>query len=179
VLSPDVFLTGEFHPPATLTPAPAVEERYPGYTFCYNRTVLANRVHDLLTAIACARSLYGAQRIDLVGFGEAGPWAVLAKALAGAAVRRTVADFDGFTFTSIKSAAEPRVLPGGLKYGDFSALAALAAPGELCALGTEKYPAERMQELARVYDHAGNRAGLAVEKASDRADEHAWSWLLR
>src|SRR5262249_35469319 len=48
ILAMDVFLTGEFQS----AKAPAVDPKYAGFTFGYNRSLLANRVHDILPAVA-------------------------------------------------------------------------------------------------------------------------------
>jgi dienelactone hydrolase len=127
ILAPDVFLTGEFGD----AKAQAVNAEYAGYTFGYNRPVLANRVHDLLTAVAYARGLPGVRRVDLVGSGKAGPWVLLARALCGDAVARTVANVDGFRFDSVRTTADEMMLPGALKYGGLPAFTALCCPGEL------------------------------------------------
>jgi hypothetical protein len=125
ILAVDVFGAGE------LAAKPAVNAQYAGYTFGYNRPLAAERVHDILTTIAVAKKHPQVQTIHLIGWESAGPWVVLARALAGDAVTRTAADLDGFRFDAIKSNADPMMLPGALKYGGMAAFAALCAPGEL------------------------------------------------
>ena len=89
IVAPDVFNTGE------LTGSWAVQVRqgketvvvkqseYPvnkgfaGFTYGYNRPVFANRVHDILTAVAFARDVLKAKTIHLVGWEGAGPWSLL------------------------------------------------------------------------------------------------------
>ena len=66
-----------------------VNEGYAGFTFGYNRPLLANRIHDILTAVACARAHEKTKKVDLVGFDSAGPWVLLARPLCGDAVART------------------------------------------------------------------------------------------
>ena len=121
----DVFGTGE------LAAKPAVNDKYAGYTFGYNRPLLAERVHDILTAVAVAKGHPQAKTVHLVGWETAGPWVVLARALGGDAVSRTAADLNGFRFENVKSTDDPMMLPGALKYGGLPAFAALCAPGEL------------------------------------------------
>jgi len=60
-----------------------------------------------------------------VGLSKAGPWALLARALAGKAVDRTFADLDWFRFGDVTTTADPMMLPGALKYGGLPAFAAL------------------------------------------------------
>lgn len=112
-----------------------VNEGYAGYTFGYNRPLPADRVHDILTAVAAARGHEKAGTINLVGFGEAGPWVMLARGLCNNAVARTAADVNGFRFESVRTTDDPMMLPGALKYGGLSGLTALAAPGELLLHG--------------------------------------------
>jgi hypothetical protein len=127
ILAVDAFGTGEL----TGENVSAVDPRFAGYTFGYNRPLLAQRVHDVLTALAFARGHDKAKAVHLVGFGKAGPWALLARGLCGDAAARTAADADRFRFDRVRSAADEMMLPGALKYGGLPALAALAAPGEL------------------------------------------------
>jgi hypothetical protein len=125
IVAIDVFGTGE------LAATPAVNAQYAGFTFGYNRPLVAERVHDILTAIAIAKGHPQVQTIHLIGWESAGPWVVMARALAGDVVTRTAVDLDGFRFDAVKSNADPMMLPGAVKYGGLAAFAALCAPGEL------------------------------------------------
>jgi hypothetical protein len=125
ILAVDVFGTGE------LAAKQTVSDKYAGLTFGYNRPLLAERVHDILTAVAMAKCHPQAKTIHLVGWESAGPWVVIARALAGDVVVRTAADLDGFHFENVKANDDPMMLPGALKYGGLPAFAALCAPGEL------------------------------------------------
>ncbi len=108
-------------------------ERFVGYTWGYNRTLLAERVHDVLTAIGFARDLPGATRVHLLGLGDAGPWAILASALADDAVTRTAAD-RARIFDEVDSLDDPSFLPGARKYGGMPSITALLSSGELRVL---------------------------------------------
>jgi cephalosporin-C deacetylase-like acetyl esterase len=133
VLAPDVFLTGE---------AGAIGGRvrikndatYFGYNTGYNRTVFAERVSDVLTTIAFAKQLKGS-RIDLAGRGQAGVWALAARALAGDAVTRTAVDVGGFDFDQVRDPLDERLLPGAVKYGGVNGLASLATGGRTTVFG--------------------------------------------
>ncbi|MFO0938550.1 MAG: hypothetical protein U0798_18755 [Gemmataceae bacterium] len=129
IVAPDAFGTGEAKPEKPHT----VNKTYAAFTYGYNRTVLANRVHDLLTAICFARTLIKASTVHVVGWGSAGPWSVLAKALAGKAVDKLAADVNRFQFDSIKDPADPMMLPGALKYGGMAGALALCSPGMVLA----------------------------------------------
>jgi hypothetical protein len=170
LLAVDVFGTGELTPDK---PMP-VDGRYAGYTFGYNRPLLAQRVHHILTAVAYARGHEKTKAVHLVGWGKAGPWVLLARGLCGDAVARTAADADGFRFEAVRSPDDAMMLPGALKYGGLPALAALAAPGELYAHGL----ADPGGWLPAVYDAAGAKEKL--QRASEKQpEEKVVAWLLR
>ncbi len=149
---------------------------YAGYTTCYNRPLLSNRVHDILTAVAYARGPMKAKRIHLIGVDRAGPWVVLARALCGDAVARAAADLDQFRFERILSNSDEMMLPGALKYGGLPALSALCAPGELYLHNTRGTGTDRWLQSA--YAAAGAADHLRREEAR-QAPEVAVGWLLR
>src|SRR6266849_2101703 len=117
VLSISPLLTGLVTP----AKAPSVDGKYAGYTFGYNRPLLANRVHDILTAVAYAKGLKGVKKVHLVGIGKAGPWVLMARALCGDAVDRCAVDVDGFRFDKVAKTDDEMMLPGALKYGGLPA----------------------------------------------------------
>ncbi len=141
-----------------------------GFFPCFNRTALAERVHDALTAAAWLKDQPGITRVDLVGCGTEGTTALLARGLSGDAVGRTCAEGAAFSFRSVRSADDDRFLPGALRYGDAAGLAALAAPGELLlteARGLDEAP------LRAAY---GTSSRLRTEEGSLSAEQLA-EWL--
>jgi len=100
---------------------------YEGYTTGYNRTLIAERVHDILTAVAHARSRTGKSRVHLVGLDRAGPWAVLAAALSEDSLTSLVAN-RSWEFAELRDARHPDFLPGALRLGDMTGIAAACAP---------------------------------------------------
>jgi dienelactone hydrolase len=175
ILAVDVFMTGEFEG----AKLPEVEKRwagYAGYNYGYNRPLAANRVHDILTAVAFARGHDKTKAVHLVGFDKAGPWVLLARGLCGDAVSRTAADADRFRFDSVRTLGDEMLLPGALKYGGLGALAAVAAPAEVY-----------------IHNHQGTGVGGWLKPAyassglPDRlqepsprvADDKVAEWLLR
>jgi hypothetical protein len=172
ILAIDAFGTGELKGDK---PRP-VNDEYAGYTYGYNRSLLAERVHDVLTAVAFAHKHPKTKAVHLVGCESAGPWVVLARAAAGDAVARTAADLNGFRFESVKTNDDPMMLPGVLKYGGLGSFAAVCAPGELF-----------------LHNHAGtgtgklSGAGYAAAGAADRLRREPQraeagtvvEWLLR
>jgi dienelactone hydrolase len=177
ILAVEPLLTG---PKSAEAEAPITKHEkksgYAGYTTCYNRPLLANRVHDLLTAVAYVRGPMKAKRIHLVGLDRAGPWVVLARALCGDAVARTAADMDQFRFERILSNSDEMVLPGALRYGGLPALSALCAPGELYLHNTRGTGTDRWLQTA--YIAANARDELRREEAR-QSPEIVVGWLLR
>lgn len=129
VIAMDSFGSGEAKP----TVKQEVNKTYSAFTYGYNRTPLANRVHDILTITCFARTMLNAKTVHLVGWGETGPAAILAKAVAGEAFDRCAVDLNQFKFDSIKDPADPMLLPGALKYGGMPAFLAACAPGAVLA----------------------------------------------
>jgi dienelactone hydrolase len=170
ILAADLFLTGEFLP----VTAPAVDARYAGYTFGYNRPLLANRVHDLLTVIAFAASRPEIKSVDLVGFDKAGVWTLLARGLCGDKVRRSAVHAD-FDFDQVHSTSDEMMLPGAVKYGGIAGLAALCAPQELLIHGLGK----RSLPLTEVAYRAASQSDRLDMREPALSSEDAVRWLLR
>ncbi len=138
VLAPDVFLTGESGAPTGRIRVKN-DDTYFGYNTGYNRTVFAERVSDVLTAIAFARNL-GGNSIALAGRGAAGAWVLAARALAGDAVIRATVDLGGFDFDQVRETTGEALLPGAVKYGGIRGLASLAGPGRTSIAGAPGSP---------------------------------------
>ena len=101
-----------------------VDKNYAGFTFGYNRALVAERVHDILTAYGPLRDDAKVKTVHLVGFGDLGPVALLAAALAPGAFGKVVADANRFRFDAITSMDDPMMLPGAVKYGGLPGLTA-------------------------------------------------------
>ena len=138
MLAPDVFLTGESGSIAGRIRVKN-EETYLGYNTGYNRTVFAERVSDVLTAIGFARNL-GGTSIALAGRGKAGAWVLAARALAGDTVARAAVDLGGFDFDQVRETTDAALLPGAVKYGGVRGLASLAGPGPTSIAGAPASP---------------------------------------
>ncbi|HBI41469.1 MAG TPA: hypothetical protein DDY78_01260 [Planctomycetales bacterium] len=171
ILAVDVLGTGEL----SLDKQPIVDPKYAGFTFGYNRPLLAQRVHDILTAVAFVRGNEKTKQVDLVGWDEAGPWVMLARALCGDAVARTAADANGFSFDKVKTTDDPMMLPGAVKYGGLYALTGLAAPGELYLHNLDRALTDSW--LPSVY--AAYFAENLVRKADKTDPVTVADWLLR
>jgi hypothetical protein len=172
ILALDVFDTGEL----SLAKPPAVDPKCAALTFAYNRPLLAQRVHDILTAVAFVRGNEKTKQVDLVGWGKAGPWVMLARALCGDAVARTAADVNDFTFEKVKTTNDPMMLPGAIKYAGLYALTGLAAPGELYLHHMDT--PTKASWLSDSYA-AKNAAGNLVQKAEKAEPDAVADWLLK
>ncbi|HET6579974.1 MAG TPA: hypothetical protein VFG66_16765 [Gemmatimonadales bacterium] len=170
VVAPDVFGVGELAKPYP------VDKNFAGYTYGYNRSVLAQRVHDVLTLVAFGQSVVKAKRVDLVGWGEAGPWVVLAKALAGDAVTKAAADLNQFRFETIQATDDPMMLPGAVKYGGLPAFLALAAPGAVLAHNHKGTSSGKLSKATYAAAGAADKLTRVNEKLPP---EKVAEWLMR
>jgi dienelactone hydrolase len=153
VLAPDLFLTGEH-----VLPAGTKTERDEGSNqfYTYNRTDTQERVHDVLTAIAFLRG-QGVERINLVGEGDAGVWALLAASAAEDALDHVVAY--GMDSSSDDDASGLRnLVPGLFKLGGVATAVALAAPTPVLVVGAD--PAFAGPRIPAAYAAAGATDGF-------------------
>jgi hypothetical protein len=172
ILAVEVLRTGA----SAKEPAMPISKVYAGYTFGYNRPLLANRVHDIVSAVAAARGLAKTGKVDLLGFESAGPWVVLARGLCGDAVNRTAADLNQFRFESVLSMDNEMMLPGALKYGGLPVLAALAAPYELYLHNTQNAGSDSWLKAA--YAAAGRPENLHWREEKSSVEQIV-QWLMR
>jgi hypothetical protein len=153
----DPFLIGESTEPS------AYQERRPdaAHYHTYNASLPADRLQDLATVLAWTRAQPDTLEVSLLGEGECGPLALLARpALAGLA--RTAIDLDGFHYgdgsNPIPAALD---LPGVLQFGALKAAAALVAPEPLRIMR----PGERFEVSwpAAAYALADARQSLIID----------------
>jgi dienelactone hydrolase len=164
VVAPDVFLTGAAAKGAKDGRMPRVkdDQRFPAYNYGYNRSVVGERVRDLLTTLEFAKTRKP-RTVHLVAFDRAGVWAALTRALAGESIGRASLDLDGFDFAAVQDPFDPMMLPGAVKYGGIGGLLPLFASGQ-----TEMY----RLPAAALDSEAGRRrpAGVAIRDGSPSAD---------
>jgi hypothetical protein len=170
VICADLFGTGEFTHNIKPVPALAIEgyakQKYAGFLHGYNRGILANRVHDLLTEIAFARSWKGTTKVHLMACANSGPESLLARALAGNAIDRCAIDLADVDFNKVTDDHDSMMLPGALKYGGIAGFVPLCDSGK-----------------TNLYNFGGNdsriraTANIAFEPKSLPL-EKATAWLL-
>jgi hypothetical protein len=113
----DAFQTGRAKSSRDVAGAGRYAERF--FT-TYNRTDAANRIQDILTAIAYLRGRLNTAEIKVVGLGEAGVWSLFARALAGGPIH-LAADMAQFETDSDAAYLDRFFIPGLRKAGDFRA----------------------------------------------------------
>jgi len=143
-----LFQGGE---PVKQTRVVANPREFAGYTHGYNHALFAQRTHDVLSLVRFLRhGQVGGhtlpKTVALAGWGETGPIAIAARALAGEAVDRAAADTGGFRFGQVLDYRDPMFLPGGAKYLDLPGMISLNAPHPLWLKGEGKVPEEPVVE---------------------------------
>ena len=130
VVGVDLLFQGEFladGKPITQTRSVKNTREAAPYTFGYNPTLFAQRVHDVLTLV---KYITGNERktqaLDIVGLGGAGPWAAAALAQCRGEVHRAVIDTGGFRFGKVLDLHDVNFLPAA-PCDDLPGLLALAA----------------------------------------------------
>lgn len=121
VMSIDTFNTG------TAQASRDISDRF--FT-TYNRTDDANRVQDILTAIAYLKKQPGITTVNLVGLDRAGLWCLLARGLAPE-LNATVADVVQFNSSDDSSYLRNFYIPLIRRAGDFQTALSLASPNRL------------------------------------------------
>ncbi len=143
------------------------------YTFGYNSSLFARRVHDVLSTIRFLTTHdERSERIALVGLTGAGHWAAVARSVLGESVDRYAIDTEGFRFGGVTDLHAPEFLPGGAKYLD--------VPGFLIAGETQPLwlRGESDDRLAQRYQEAGRESDLQLAGVSDDVAAVV-AWLLK
>jgi hypothetical protein len=147
------------------------------YTFGYNPTVCAERVHDIVTLVKfLQQGEFASNEIDLLAHPGAGHWAAAARAQLGSAVTRLAVDTTGFRFALVGDIYHPDFLPGGAKYDDLPGMLAVAAPGQVFLAGEgDAVP----PPVAAAYQASGHPDAVKLNTAQGNAAcDAAIDWLL-
>jgi dienelactone hydrolase len=138
----------------------------------YNRTDEANRVQDILTAIAYLKGRYPSAQLSVVGTGQAGLWALLARGLSPA-IDRMVVDVAEFDSTSDEAFVKSLPIPGIRRAGDLTTAVTIAPLTPLLIHNTgNKFRAERIKAVYKTFGKIDNfKAQTAKLGDSDLA---AW-----
>ncbi|MCI0360730.1 MAG: acetylxylan esterase [Planctomycetaceae bacterium] len=175
----DLLFQGEFTSdgqPAAKNRAVGNNREFAGYTYGYNHALLAQRAHDVLTALAFIR--YDDQKAEGVTVvaldGTAPIAAVAASRVSGPGVDLAI-DTHGFRFIQVGDYLDTSFLPGGAKYGDIPGFLSLATDAKLWLAGET---AESAALVKSTFAAAGkpNEITLAGEKATASA---VIDWLVK
>lgn len=180
VVGVDLFGQGEFTTNGdVLTRNPTVKNKreFAGYTYCYNDTVFARRVHDVLTLTAWVNGdQHSPRALHAVGVHGGGIVLAAARAVAGAEFNTVAIDTAGFRFADLNDWKHTNFLPGAVKYGDVPTLLSLSAPNKLWVGGEEEIP----QIVNAAYESANVSPTETVNSSAGRLDvtTAAVDWIL-
>jgi dienelactone hydrolase len=165
------------HTVASVVLPPNLEETKPPgdikFFTTYNRTYEANRIQDILTALAYLNGRKGSASISVIGLDRAGLWALLARGLAPR-IDRMVVDAAGFDNTSDDAFLKSLAIPGLRRAGDFFTAAAIAPLTPLLIHNTGGR--FRTDGIAEVYKTFGRSADFSVQSNSLN-DSEIMAWL--
>jgi dienelactone hydrolase len=141
VVGADLLFQGEFladGKPVTQTRSVKNPREAGAYTFGYNHTLFAQRVHDVLTVVKFVRDHeHKSESIDIIGLGAAGSWVAAALPQTKGSINRAAVEPDDFRFGKIMDLHDPSFLPGGAKYGDLPGMITLSAPTKVLNVGKD------------------------------------------
>jgi len=181
VIGVDLLFQGEFladGKPITQTRRVKNPREFGGYTFGYNHTLFAQRVHDVLTVIKYAKNKEHPQgTLTVVGLEGAGAWVAAALAQAREAVTSAVVDTGGFRFGKVLDLQDVNFLPGGAKYWDLPGMLALGAPVRLWLAGEGDQASEIVRAIYRQARADQNLTPFNGER--QRIRQAALEWLRR
>ncbi len=179
IIGVDLYGQGEFTSngePLSENPTVDSPRQFAGFTYGYNDTVFARRVHDILTVTAWINSdEHSPKELHAIGVNGGGPLLAAARMVARSEFDRVAIDTGGFRFGALKSWKHADYLPGAVKYGDLPTLLSLSAPNKLWIGGEEKIPS--IVQSA----YKATNAGDAVELAGEKEDTTtaAIDWILQ
>jgi len=129
----------------------------------YNRTDDANRVQDILTAVAYLRAEYSKAPLTVIARGKAGLDALLARGLLPT-IDRMLIDTGQFDNTKDESFLESLPLPGIRRAGDFSTAVAISPLTPLILENTgDKFQTDAIEQ---VYRNLGRATDIRVSRDS-------------
>ena len=137
------------------------------YYHVFNRSDDANRVQDILTAIAFLRRQTGADTINVVGTGRAGLWVLLAAALDPGELT-VAADLHRFDASDDDAYVNGLFIPGLRRAGDLRAAAPLLSRGRL--LLHDIHPGFPLSWFEASFEAAGRPGDLRIDGERASAD---------
>jgi dienelactone hydrolase len=164
VLSVDTFNTGA---------AKANRDMSDPFFTTYNRTDDANRVQDILTAIAFVKKRSDVASVNLVGFEKAGLWCLLARALAPE-IRSVGADALQFDSQSDQAYLDQLYIPLIRRAGDFRTALTVAPTTKLLIHNTSSQ--FEVEWVRNAYHISNAESALRLERGK-LSEAELLSWL--
>jgi hypothetical protein len=138
---------------------------FAGYTYGYNHSLLAQRTHDVLSAVSFIKhNDQEPQTVEIIALDSTAPIAAVALSQCGGAVNRAVLDTKTFRFGKLTDYLDVNFLPGGAKYGDLPGYLSLAAPAKLWLAGETVDSAGLVKQA---YTASGAGESVVFDKADD------------
>lgn len=164
VACPELYLQGAKENPRAgenTKSKPGTFQEFCGYTYGYNPTLLARRVHDALTMITMMKNHPNKPtgKIFIVGVDGSAAIAAATGAMSKSVIDGIAIATEGFRFAKIDSFWDVNFVPGAVKYGDMNGLLSICAPVRIAHIGGEKVPsgaavAGAVLSLVNQKDHA-------------------------
>jgi hypothetical protein len=149
------------------------------FTFGYNSSVFAKRVHDVLTTVKFMKTHDEQSKvIGVVALAGAGHWATTARSVLGDTVDRYAIDTEGFRFGEVDRLHDVNFLPGGAKYLDIPGLLLL---GDMKSLWLAGEPTSSQQRLRKAYSASEVKGALMIVASSGSKSNvsSALDWILK
>ena len=179
VVAADLFGQGEFTTNGeSLTENITVKNprQFAGYTYCYNETVFARRVHDILTVAAwVGGDEHSPKAVHAIGVNGGGPLLAAARTIAGSAINAAAIDTANFRFTNLSDWKHADFLPGAVKYGDLPTVLALSAPNKLWIGNEDQLP----PIVAQIYNNSGQPKAVTSSSNSLNLTTEAVDYILQ
>jgi hypothetical protein len=144
------------------------------YTFGYNHSLFAQRVHDVLSLIAFAQARAPGGSVHLVGLAGAGSWVAAASAVAPGVLASAALDTRGFRFGAVNDLHSPDFLPGGAKYADLPGMLAVGMPRRLAVAGEPLGSDSLLKRVAQAYSPPSQLRSLPEEPQAQGAAVATW-----
>jgi dienelactone hydrolase len=139
----------------------------------YNRTDAANRAQDILTAISYLKGRNPNARMNVIGLGEGGLWAMLARGIAPA-IDRMVIDADQFDSASDEAFIKSVAIPGIRRAGDFTTAVTIAPLTPLLIHNTgNKFNTEKIEAVYKAF----GKAEAFKSQPTKLSDSELIAWL--
>jgi hypothetical protein len=180
VVGVDLLFQGEFltdGKPPEKNRRVANSREFTGYTLGYNHSLLAQRVHDVLTTVAFIQhNDQQPEGIAIVALDDTAPIAAVSASQIDAPNLRLAIDTQGFRFIKLVDYLDANLLPGGAKYGDVPGFLSLATDARMWLAGES---AETAPLVKSAFAVAGKPDGVTFYGKEPDAKTAAVQWLIK